>query len=580
MRRESVSRSSSTTKIMPEKKKKKKEKRQIDPALLVGEADVDHLVDVDKKGRGTLRWIGEEDFGGKGPALFCGIEMLAPFNGAGDGTVAGRRFFTCEPGFAIFVPHKKVSKVARKTSASETRHETTALSGQDALAISAAETAQRVLASSPSPGPVDVDLSNIDEEPDWANVRPTAEELADCIREQQETFLATLDGGQQLLLFKKQMNADKKGRGEKWVPEYLKIINDEDAMNKFIDRSKLSKDQLDELDKAEKGAVVIAQERAVARAKREWHQAIAAEQERVQREEQERLEREAAEREAIEAAERAEREAVEAAERAEKERQEREEQERLAKEAKEREIQEAAEHAKREAEEAARREAQRIELEKAEALRAIEEAKATEDRMLKEEKAAKAVEEAKRLEAIRLEERAAHEEEIARVKAEAAQQARIEADLKEAAFERMRQEMLETVKATIAAEREAFAAAKGNEQSNISQNDLAEQKADIDKAKGSLAKDQHNALNDFANKLNKRAEDALDDVDDRIQEAIAGAANENEVKITKMMEKMSGMAAKLETFAKLQTDNKRLTEKVSQMQEKIDDQERRLAKFV
>jgi len=42
-------------------------------------------------------------------------------------------------------------------------------------------------------------------------------------------------------------------------------------MNKFIDRSKLSSKQLEELDNAEKAAVGIAQDRAVERAKREWH---------------------------------------------------------------------------------------------------------------------------------------------------------------------------------------------------------------------------------------------------------------------------------------------------------------------
>ena len=71
-------------------------------------------------------------------------------------------------------------------------------------------------------------------------------------------------------------------------------------MNKFIDRSKLSSKQLEELDNAEKAAVSIALDRAVERAKREWHAAIAAEAERVAHEEEERLAREAAELQAKE----------------------------------------------------------------------------------------------------------------------------------------------------------------------------------------------------------------------------------------------------------------------------------------
>ena len=46
-----------------------------------------------------------------------------------------------------------------------------------------------------------------------------------------------------------------------------------------------------------------------------------------------------------------------------------------------------------------------------------------------------------------------------------------------------------------------------------------------------------------------------------------------------MMEKMSAMNAKLEGFAKLQAENKRLVEMVSTMDEKLGDQERRIAKL-
>jgi tubulin-folding cofactor B len=57
--------------------------------------------------RGTVRYVGPTDFGGGG-GVWVGIEYDEPM-GKNDGSVNGKRYFTCPPRFGVFVRPDKVS---------------------------------------------------------------------------------------------------------------------------------------------------------------------------------------------------------------------------------------------------------------------------------------------------------------------------------------------------------------------------------------------------------------------------------------------------------------------------------------
>lgn len=56
--------------------------------------------------RGTIRFVGEASMGRGG--IWIGVELDEPM-GKGDGSVEGKRFFTCLPKHAVFVRPEKVT---------------------------------------------------------------------------------------------------------------------------------------------------------------------------------------------------------------------------------------------------------------------------------------------------------------------------------------------------------------------------------------------------------------------------------------------------------------------------------------
>ena len=74
--------------------------------------DVGAAVEVEKKGRGVLRWVGKAEFGGKKPSVYCGVELDESIGGkGGNGTVQGKQYFQCRKGHAVFTLRKRVALI-------------------------------------------------------------------------------------------------------------------------------------------------------------------------------------------------------------------------------------------------------------------------------------------------------------------------------------------------------------------------------------------------------------------------------------------------------------------------------------
>ena len=61
---------------------------------------------------GFLRYLGKTDFA---DGHWAGVELETP-SGKNDGSVAGKRYFSCRPNYGLFAPAHKISKPARRTS--------------------------------------------------------------------------------------------------------------------------------------------------------------------------------------------------------------------------------------------------------------------------------------------------------------------------------------------------------------------------------------------------------------------------------------------------------------------------------
>eukprot|EP00041_Stephanoeca_diplocostata_P016914 m.335608 g.335608 ORF g.335608 m.335608 type:complete len:726 (-) comp20526_c0_seq5:3166-5343(-) len=332
-----------------------KKKPFVSPEHYATQDDVGKRVIVEKKGNGVLRWIGEADWG-KGPQTYCGVELDEAIDGnEGNGSVMGVTYFTCDVGKGIFLSIKRVAvdpnqpMPATLFLASVAENDTE--SGCDT------RTEDQGSASH-----TEADHTAFDQE--YANIEPTDEDVQACLEEIQTQFMSELSGEDSKHLKRKQEISAGSASSKKsdWVPQYLKTINDEKAMSKFLDRSTLSHAQLEKLQEAEKHAGTMAKERAINRIKRiKEEEELAARRKREEEEQQRRLVKEREEREARE---RAEREARALA-REQAALQEQERLEREAREKAEREAREEAERLEREAREraerAAREEAEKLE---------------------------------------------------------------------------------------------------------------------------------------------------------------------------------------------------------------------------
>ncbi|XP_076367524.1 CAP-Gly domain-containing linker protein 2-like isoform X2 [Tachypleus tridentatus] len=66
---------------------------------------------------GTLRYLGSTDFA---TGQWAGVELDEP-TGRNDGSVAGKRYFSCKMDFGLFAPVHKVARVARTSTTKVTR---------------------------------------------------------------------------------------------------------------------------------------------------------------------------------------------------------------------------------------------------------------------------------------------------------------------------------------------------------------------------------------------------------------------------------------------------------------------------
>ncbi|XP_013788864.1 CAP-Gly domain-containing linker protein 1-like [Limulus polyphemus] len=66
---------------------------------------------------GTLRYLGSTDFAS---GQWAGVELDEP-TGRNDGSVAGKRYFSCKMDFGLFAPVHKVARVARTSTTKVTR---------------------------------------------------------------------------------------------------------------------------------------------------------------------------------------------------------------------------------------------------------------------------------------------------------------------------------------------------------------------------------------------------------------------------------------------------------------------------
>ncbi|XP_037094293.1 CAP-Gly domain-containing linker protein 1-like [Pollicipes pollicipes] len=61
---------------------------------------------------GLLRYLGKTEFA---EGQWAGVELETP-SGKNDGTVAGKRYFSCRPNYGLFAPAHKISRPARRSS--------------------------------------------------------------------------------------------------------------------------------------------------------------------------------------------------------------------------------------------------------------------------------------------------------------------------------------------------------------------------------------------------------------------------------------------------------------------------------
>lgn len=183
----------------------------------VTEGDIGRRVIAEKKGPGILRWVGTADFG-KGPAIYCGVELDRPLEwGGGNGSVLGVAYFSCDDGKGVFLTRKRVA--IDPTSHAPSPAKPSPPSSPPSASPQAAAAVGEV-------GPDD-------SEPDWSHIEPTEQDIKDATMEIQRKFLLAT-GDEKSIAFAKRMKELHVGSSSKkkddWVPQYLKTIHDEKAM--------------------------------------------------------------------------------------------------------------------------------------------------------------------------------------------------------------------------------------------------------------------------------------------------------------------------------------------------------------